>query len=406
MDAELTRPDVPAPPPSPIETTPSQHIEAAGHEWTIFVESALLIRAMVRDIQSAQQRVWVEIYIFEDDALGVAIAEALKERARSGLDVRVLYDAIGSQRASAAFFCDMEQAGVQVHAFHTFWEALWRLHIFQVLNRRNHRKLMVIDDCIAYFGGMNLFDQSSAVGVEHSGAFPGSIGWRDVHVRLSGPQQSEVADSFEHSWRRAHRQRVKRRPADYRKAKLASLGEEYIQFFDSGPGRTHTRAARVFAQLFGVARLNILMSMAYFLPVGTVLRDLLRAHRRGVWIRVVVPGESDVPLVQCATRHLYGQLLRRRFHIYERQVHMLHSKVMVVDDEWTLLGSSNLDSRSLWLNLEFLAVVRSRALAQAMKRIILYEIECGRRIHIREYVQRCWWRWLIDRMAWSFRWWL
>ena len=146
--------------------------------------------------------------------------------------------------------------------------------------------------------------------------------------------------------------------------------------------------------------------MAYFLPVGGVLRDLLCAHRRGVWIRVVVPGDSDVPLVQCATRHLCSYLLRRRFHLYERQLNMLHSKVMVVDDEWTVVGSCNLDARSLWINREFLAVVHSRVLAQAMKDIIRYEIERSARLRLRDYAQFGWWRRLAAQLAWAFRWWL
>jgi len=394
------------PAPAALSAVPRE-VTAAGHHWTLFVESAPLIRAMIADIRAATRRVWVEIYIFIDDALGSAVAAALKERARAGLDVRVLYDAIGSQSASSGFFRDLAAAGVQVHAFHTFWEALWRMRVFQVLNRRNHRKLLVIDDQVAYFGGMNLFDQSHAADAEGhmGGSFPGSVGWRDVHARLVGPQQADVAESFERSWRRALGQRVKRRSPEYRQARLAD-GSDSIQFFDSGPGLTHTRAARVFTQMFARARKNLYMSMAYFLPVGKVLRDLLRAHKRGVTIRVVVPGASDVPIVQAATRHLYGQLLRRRFHIYERQVNMLHSKVLVADDQWTLLGSSNLDPRSMWINLEFLCVVHSRELARAIKQIIRYEIEHSRRITLREYARRPWWRRQADRAAWALRWWL
>src|SRR5207245_4576415 len=136
--------------------------------------------------------------------------------------------------------------------------------------------------------------------------------------------------------------KVPRRSRSYRKGQLATAAES-IQFFDSGPGPKHTRALRVFHRLLSMARKRITLSMAYFLPVGRVLRALLRAHRRGVFIRVVVPAQSDVPVVQRATRCLYGRLLRRRFHIYERQVHMLHSKVMVVDDEGSVLGSCTLD---------------------------------------------------------------
>src|SRR5262245_2637118 len=228
MDIQVVRArsalDAVVPPP---EKAPPRRVRAAGHDWTIFVESAPLIEAMIDDIRTARERVWVEIYIFIDDRLGKLVAEALKERARAGVDVRVLYDAIGSQGASSHVFRDMAAAGVKVHAFHSFWEALWRMSIFQVLNRRDHRKLLVIDDRVAYFGGMNLFDQSSAAGIEQVGSFPGSAGWRDVHVRLSGPKQSEVADSFERSWRRARSEKVKRRSPDYRKA-LLEAGHESI----------------------------------------------------------------------------------------------------------------------------------------------------------------------------------
>jgi cardiolipin synthase len=386
----------------PVE---SWHVAVAGHDLTIFVESRPLIAAMLDDIRAAQTRVWVESYIFLNDAAGQAIAAALRDRARAGLDVRVLYDAIGSSTTPTAFFQEMERAGVQVHAFHSLWEALWSFSLFRIINRRDHRKLLVIDNRVAYFGGMNLADPSGPALAEQAEQLPASAGWRDVHVRLSGPQQAEVAESFERSWRRAHRLPIERRSPSYRQAFLAA-GEESIQFFDSGPGRKHTRAARVFYRVLTQAQRSLTLSMAYFLPVGRVLRELLRAHRRGIFIRVVVPGQSDVPLVQRASRHLYGRLLRRRFHIYERQRNMLHSKVAVVDGQWSVLGSCNLDARSLLLNLEFLAIIHSRNLARTLTEIIDYEIAQSRRITVQECLRRSWWRRLIDRAAWSFRWWL
>ena len=396
---------------SPVEPAPPSHVAAdlrvtvAGHELTIFVESMPMIAALIRDIQSAQKRVWVESYIFLNDVAGSAVAEALQESARRGLDVRVLYDAIGSQTTPWAFFRKMEGAGVQVHCFHSVWEALYRFSIFRVLNRRNHRKLLIIDDRVAYFGGMNLVAQGSAALVQPPEDVPISAGWRDVHVRLSGPQQEELAESFDRSWCRARRLKVKRRPRLYRLG-LPAEGVESIQFFDSGPGRKHTRAARVFSQLIRRAQRRLLLSMAYFLPVGPVLGQLLRAHRRGVFIQVVLPGESDVRLVQRATRSLYRRLLRRRFHIYERQRNMLHSKVMIIDEEWSLLGSCNLDARSLYINFEFLAVIHSRNLATALSKIVHDEIDGSRRVTLRSHAKQNWWQRLLDRLAWSLRWWL
>jgi cardiolipin synthase len=380
-------------------------IKVAGHDLTIYAESQPLFGAFVRDIHNAQKRVWLEIYIFLDDAAGQAIAAALMERARAGLDVRVLVDAVGCLSTSSMFFRHMQEAGVEVHAFHSFWEIFRRFPAFRFLNRRNHRKLLVIDDRVAYFGGMNIVDQSNIHTVEDLERLPTSAGWRDIHVRLSGPQQPEVAESFERSWQRAHGQPVPRRSRPYREARLAP-GEESIQFFDSGPGRGNARAARLFSRLIRSAHHSLTFAMAYFLPVGRVLRDLMKAHKRGVFLRVVVPGESDVAIVQRATRHLYLRLLRRRFHIYERQRNMLHSKVMIVDDQWTVLGSSNLDARSLWYHLEFLAVIHSRNLAQLLNGIIAEEIAQSRRITLTECLERRWWQRLIDRLAWAARWWL
>lgn len=380
-------------------------VTVAGHELTIFVQSLPMIAALVRDIQSARKRVWVESYIFLADVAGCAVAEALKERARLGLDVRVLYDAIGCQWTPAIFFQEMKEAGVQVHAFHSVWEAVYRFSFLRILNRRNHRKLVVIDDQVAYLGGMNLLDQGSTVLVERAEHLPLSAGWRDIHVRLIGPQQNELVESFERSWRRARGLRVKRRPRSYRRG-LPAGGEESIQFFDSGPGPKHTRAARVFTQLIRRAKRRLALSMAYFLPVGPVLRHLVRAHRRGVFIQVVVPGESDVPIVQRATRYLYRRLLRRRFHIYERQMRMLHTKLMIADDQWTVLGSCNLDARSLYINYEILAVIHSRNLAKALGSLIQSEVEASHRITLLSCARRGWMQQLLDRLAWSLRWWL
>jgi cardiolipin synthase A/B len=380
-------------------------VGVAGHDLTLFVESPALFAAMLDDIRAAQQRVWLETYIILDDPVGRRIAEALKEKARAGLDVRLHYDAIGSLTTPYHFFRDLENAGVRVHAFHSFWEALWRFRILRVLNRRNHRKLLVIDDRVAYFGGMNVADVTNIRTVEQAEHVAWSSGWRDVHVRLEGPQLPELAESFERSWKRAHGERIRWRPRGYRRAQL-DIADESIQFFDSGPRLKHTRAARVFRQLIRAARKTITLSMAYFVPVGGVLRELIRAHRRGVFIRTVVPGKSDVPIVHRATRHLYRRLLRKRFHVYERQVDMLHSKVMVVDGEWVVLGSSNLDARSLWINLEFLAVIHSRKLAQAVSDIVRYEIAHSRRITLKNYLRQPCWQRLFDRLAWSLRWWL
>ena len=388
-------------------------VMVAGHEITVFVESPPLQDAMGRDIDAARRRNWLETYIFFNDEGGRRVADAaqLRMRPSGGVDVRVMYDTFGSAMTPSAFFADMQRAGVKVHAYHTLLEGIRRLKPLSFLNRRNHRKLLVVDDCAAYFGGMNIIDNIEHAFQAKAAPRPTSSGWRDVHLRLAGPQQHELAESFERSWRRAHRESVPRRTRAASRAQLQQAvsgrdNDESIRFFDSGPRDRFSRAARVYARLIRRAQHQITLSMAYFIPVGATLRALLGSRRRRVTIRVIVPGKSDVKIVQHATAYLYDRLIRRGFRIYERQHRMLHSKVMVVDDHYTVVGSANLDPRSLYTNLEFLAVIRSQALARIMARICRFEIAQSQRITLRMCRSVSGWQRFLNRVAWSLRWWL
>src|SRR5438132_1658288 len=201
-----------------LDPSQPRRVMVADQELTVFAESPPLIEAILTDLRSARSRIWVETYIFFNDQAGTAVAEALQERARDGLDVRLLYDAVGSGSAPASFFRRLEYAGVQVHAFHSLWEALWRFSFFRILNRRDHRKLLIIDDRVAYFGGMNLADPGQIrTGVRRRAA---SIGWRAIHIRLCGSRQAELAESFERSWKRAQRLPVPTLPRSHRQVRF------------------------------------------------------------------------------------------------------------------------------------------------------------------------------------------
>jgi len=407
--------------PAPRRQTSSapQHVSVANHELTVYVEYPPLLETLLADIRAAKTRVWIEVYIFANDKGGTAVATALKERARAGVDVRVLYDAVGSQLAPSAFFADLEKAGGHVHCFHSLREALSHLgqfRLFSIINRRDHRKLIIIDDQIGYFGGMNLIDNDTPVparripGSARVAALAQSRSWRDVHVRLVGPQQCELAESFDRSWRRAHGLDVPRRPRSYRRALALKhdpgASGESIRFFDSGPGLKYSRAARVFYRLLSRARHNVVLSMAYFLPVGRVLHALLAARRRGVRIRIVTPREPDVPLIRRATSRLFRLLLKRGIRVYEREHQMLHAKVMVVDNTYTVVGSCNFDPRSLWINLEFLAVIRSPNLANMMAQICRDEIAQSRRVGPKDMLHTTLLDRVLNNLAWAVRWWL
>lgn len=386
-------------------------VQAAGQDVRIFVESQPLIAAMVADIRAARQRVWLESYIFADDAAGRAVAEALAERAAAGLDVRVMYDALGSFETPSEFWARLEDAGAALHAFHHFWHALERSAFFRTFNRRNHRKLLVVDGQVAYFGGMNLVDPENvegglAVAADHGKARSHAVssGWRDVHVRLAGPAAAHVAAAMDRLWAKVHRRRV-RWPRWPLREMLASR-EDAVFFFDSFPSFRFRRPARVFCPLIRAARRGLTLAMAYFLPSGAVLRELFRARRRGVEVRLILPGASDVRAVQWATRHMYQRLLQRGIQVYERDDRMLHGKLLTIDDVWTIVGSCNLDHRSLLWNLEFIAVFRSRALADVAGQIAAAELNHSRQVTLADCGRRWWWQRGRDALAWRFRRWL
>jgi cardiolipin synthase len=379
-------------------------LSVEGHEWTLFTESAPMLAALEADIRSARRRVWIEAYIVADDPAGRRIVELLEMRAKEGLDIRLMYDTVGSLLTPASLFQPLLEAGVKVHAFHTLSEAFWRFRFFQLFNQRNHRKLFVIDEMIGYFGGMNIVDQSQVQSVEDERRrnLPMSAGWRDVHVRMAGPRQQELARAMEELWHYTEHQQMtigRRWPI----RQMLRCDPDRFFFFDCRPMFRYRRAQRVFVPLIRRAKHTITISMAYFIPFGRVLRELLRARRRGVKIRVIIPGESDVRAVQCATRHFYSRLLKRGIRIYERDDQMLHSKAMVVDDEWSVLGSCNLDPRSLRTNLEFVAVARSRPLAAALLGVCRHEISNSTRVTMSECRNRNCWQRFIDRLAWSLR---
>jgi cardiolipin synthase len=186
---------------------------------------------------------------------------------------------------------------------------------------------------------------------------------------------------------------------------LAEQGDG-IFFFDSRPVWRRRSHRRVFLRLIARARSEITISMAYFLPPRRVQQALYSARKRGVRVRVILPAESDVRLIQWAACHLYPRLLRRGIEVYERQNQMLHSKVMVVDGRTVVLGSCNLDPRSLWWNLEFSGVIHSAQMAAAVEDICEFEIRHSRRVTMDQYAQRTFWQRLRDRLAYSLRRWL
>ena len=382
--------------------------DVAGNQLWLFGDTSRYIEFLLADIRTARSRIWIEVYILAADHFGRQVIEALTERAANGVEVRVMYDAVGSLGLTDDLLQPLIEAGGQVVLFGPILSNLLRWDLltgraFSRLNRRNHRKLVAIDDRIGYFGGMNLVDAGDPPRAQLK--MLASEGWRDAHVRVIGPLVTEIALAEDRLWRRIAGRKKVFWPGWNIEQDLSSRGD-LARLYDSFPAIAFRRPQRLLVPLIRKAKRRIVVAMAYFVPLGPVLKELVDARRRGVEIDVIVPGRSDVIVVQAATRYFYRQLLNWGIRIHERQDRMLHSKLLVVDEEWTVVGSCNLDPRSFLYNLEIMGLFRSTAFCRAATQLVQDDLDQSVAITAEHCRSQSWlWR-LFDRLAWSLRRWL
>lgn len=331
-------------------------VQGARH-LQVLVEGDALYEAMLTSIASAQDRIRLESYIFAADEIGWRFADALAGRARAGVQVRLHIDAAGSRHWRApALDAHLRRSGVQLRRFHR-WS--WRNPLRY--NRRNHRKLLVIDEHEGYIGGFNIHRQSSR-------AIVGEQRWRDTHVRFGPLLARPAAGLFDAFWR------GERSPEPA--ARVAG---------DAELVPNHTRACRLrlrclYLALLGSARESIYLSTPYFVPDRKTQHALRDAARRGVDVRLLVPGRSDVPVAQWAGRAAYGPLLEDGVRIFEYAPRLLHAKTAVADGVRALVGSSNLDYRSFFLNYELNLYMDDPAACAALHEQFLLDLDEAREI--------------------------
>lgn len=316
--------------------------------------------AMRAAIRAAREEVLLESYIFKDDEVGRELAGDLAAVAARGVAVRVLADAFGSFSTRRAFWRTLREGGVDVRLFHPLLPRLWNQ------GYRDHRKILVVDREIAFTGGMNVGNEYGAL-VETppgSGAAPQAAidAWRDSHVRVTGAPAWEMAVVFAEGWERAG-------GAPFVIPPLAPHGHRGAPalVLDSRPGRGHEESAAVLGAIIGAARESVWITNSYFAPKSSLTRLLGDAAARGVDVRLLLPGRSDVPIVRHAGHGFFAELLRAGVAIFEYEASILHAKSLVVDGYVSVVGSTNMDYRSFHWNAECNLVVLSEAVAARMR---------------------------------------
>jgi cardiolipin synthase A/B len=312
-----------------------------GNRIEIYHSGEAAFAAMHEAVAGARHEVLLESYIFKDDAVGRSMLDQLSAAAARGVAVRVLADALGSLSTHAAFWRDMERRGIAAHLFNPLFKGLW----YQPF--RDHRKLLVVDRSIGFTGGMN-------IGVEYgSPSAPGGP-WRDSHVRVAGPAAWGMAIVFNEGWTYAGGP-----PIDLPPLAVAApdLPGARVLVLDARPLRGNREAAASLVAIAAAARHRLWITNAYFAPGHTAVRVLAAAARRGVDVRLLLPGRSDVPIVRHAGHGYFAGLLRRGVRIFEYQAAVLHAKSLVADSYLAVVGSTNLDFRSFLFNAECNLVV-------------------------------------------------
>ena len=345
--------------------------------------------AMLAAIAAAKREILLEMYWIGTDAVGEMFRDALAVRARQGIVVRVVYDALGSLGMNAGFWNTLVDAGGDVREYHTLvpFAPAFR---WNSIEQRDHRKLLVVDGRDGFTGGINL-------GLQWLSKDEGGGGWRDDMVQVRGEAVEELRTLFYRTWRRVARTPP---PPDLRP--LARKRTRPVWVLASK--RRHRRSIhREYLVRIGTARERIDIANSYFVPNRPVRNALFRAVARGVRVRVMVPAESDVPVVQYAQEALFDVLLRHGVEIYAYAPPMLHSKTAIIDDHFCTIGSYNLDERSFRKNLELNLAVEDRAFASHVRAQYERDISRARRLDLRSWRGRSVARRGAEWVAWALR---
>lgn len=346
--------------------------EVAGPWFRVGDDQVRLLRdgaealpTMLAAIAAAKEEILLEMYWVGGDAVGTKFREALARKARDGVKVRVVYDAVGSLAISPAFWDPVTAHGGEVLEFHPLspWRATFD---FARIDRRDHRKLLVVDGGRGFTGGVNLARPWLPVD-------EGGEAWRDDVVEVLGVAAQELRTLFYKTWRRL---RLLQLPASVarssEKASFPKLPKDLLPLSRKPRGRVYVLASqrksrrnlrREYLTRIQRATRSIEIANSYFLPDRAVRSALVRAVARGVRVRCLVPAKSDVAVVQFALEAMYEGLLRAGIDIYCHAGPMMHAKTAVFDDTFATVGSYNLDERSRAKNLEVNIAVEDRAFA-------------------------------------------
>jgi len=373
-----------------------------GNHVEVYFSGDRAYASMLEAIRSAEHYVHLEMYMFFSDHTGSKFAEALSQKAREGIPVRLLYDAIGSLDADKMQWADMRDAGVSVVEYRPV--AFWRKR--SGFFGRNHRKNLIIDGAIAFTGGMNIGDAWSE-------EFSNDNAWRDTQCRVIGPAAQDLNGLFIDSWQYATEETIFNRPTPnpLNEGEYSAYSSDVYQQYPSSHAQSRCivigsqglRNSKEIRRLFSVnlaqAEKSIRMTMPYFVPPRRLRIALQKAKQRGIKIKILLPRDSDVKVVDWLREGLYPEMLKWGITLREYLGPILHAKTMVVDGQIAVIGSSNFDFLSVRMNREVGIIVFDDSTAAELDRQWQNDLTLSERVTSDWEGIRPWWRLLFAKIG-------
>jgi cardiolipin synthase len=359
----------------------------AGNKVGLLFDGPATMRAMMAAARAATSSINLETYIFDQDQIGKEFADLLIEKQRQGVAVNIMVDAVGAISTPAEFFDRMRAAGIHLLVFNPVNPAKAKGH--WDLNNRNHRKLMVVDGRIAFTGGINISSTYANSSLFRRREKPEQVdgkkvGWRDTHVQIEGPAVAPLQWSFINLWVQQEGGELPK--AEYFPA-LSPAGDKLIRVLAGNPDDT-SDIYKSLVVAISEAKKSIHITSAYFVPDQQIVDALVAAARRGVDVRLVLPGVSDHSMIRYAGQAFYDQLLSGGVHIFELQIAVLHAKTAVIDGAWSTIGSANIDRRSFIHNYELNVVILDPAFGASMESAFNEDLRDSREVLLSQWRQR------------------
>jgi cardiolipin synthase A/B len=348
-----------------------------GNHLTPLISGTQAYPHMLKAIKAAKHHIHMQSFIFSSDAVGTQFMEALKAKAEEGVTVRLMYDRFGSTKA---FLCGFFRKYRNIPNFQMVgWTQANPLKRQFQINLRNHRKNLVIDGCIAFFGGVNISQ-------ENRDGETAAI--RDYHFMAKGPIVHELQYSFFRDWYFMTEEPIHQLLSKDHFPTTILEGPARLRIIDSGPTSQPGLAGEAFFNAIALAEEQILLVTPYFAPPIEILKALRFAARRGVDVRLILPKENNHLYAGLASKALYAELLETGVRIFEREPPFIHAKAMIIDNSIALIGSANLDVRSIELNYETTVLVDDAAFIGLLKPIILEDLYRSTELNLNSWLKR------------------